>query len=159
MQQLSVQQYRFDDVAALQTLVSDQWGEWSNAFTVTQEIIQQFADLTNDHNWIHLDVERCKKESPFGAPIAHGFLTLVLMAQMRIPPSYEIVGYRNAVNYGVNKVRFTGNVPAGSTIHQHMRVASVEGGPKGTQMTLAGAIHIVGQDRPAVVYEMVMLYM
>ncbi len=95
----------------------------------------------------------------FGAPIAHGFLTLVLMAQMRIPPAYEIVGYRNAVNYGVNKVRFTGNVPAGATIHQHMRVSSVEGGPKGTQMTLAGAIHIVGQERPVVIYEMVMLYM
>ena len=154
-----MQQYRFVDVTALHSLVSDLWGDWSIPFTVSQTVIQQFADLTNDHNWIHLDVERCKKESPFGAPIAHGFLTLVLMAQMRIPASYEITGYRNAVNYGVNKVRFTGNVPVGSTIHQHMRVASVEGGPKGTQMTLAGAIHIVGQDRPAVVYEMVMLYM
>ena len=79
-------QYKFDDVAGLQNIVSEQWGEWSNEFTVTQDVIQQFADLTNDHNWIHLDVERCKKESPFGAPIAHGFLTLVLMAQMRIAP-------------------------------------------------------------------------
>lgn len=151
--------YRFDDIEGLQSVVSEDWGPWSNEFTVTQEIINQFADLTNDHNWIHVDVERCEKESPFKAPIAHGFLTLVLMAQMRIKPDYDITGYKNAVNYGVNKVRFTGNVPAGSTLHQRMRVASVEGGPKGTQVTLAGAIHIVGNDRPAVIYEMVMLYM
>ncbi len=57
-----MQQYRFDDVQGLQSVVSEQWGEWSNPFTVTQAVIQQFADLTNDHNWIHLDVERCKKE-------------------------------------------------------------------------------------------------
>lgn len=152
-------QFRFDDIAGLQGLVSEQWGEWGETFTVTQAVIQQFADLTNDHNWIHVDVERCKQESPFGGPIAHGFLTLVLMPQLRVPPTYEVTGYRNAVNYGVNKVRFTGNVPAGATIHQHMRVAAVEGGPKGTQITLAGAIHIVGNDRPAVVYEMIMLYM
>ena len=154
-----MQQFRFDDVAGLQSVVSEQWGEWSNTFTVTQDVIQRFADLTNDHNWIHLDVERCKQESPFGGPIAHGFLTLVLMPQMRVPPAYEITGYRNAVNYGINKVRFTGNVPAGAMIHQRMRVVSVEGTSKGTQVTLAGAIHVVGNDRPAVVYEMVMLYM
>ncbi len=155
----SIKHYKFDDVAGLQAIVSEQWGEWSNTFTVTQAVIQAFADLSNDHNWIHLDAARCAEESPFGAPIAHGFLTLILMPQMRVPPAYEIVGYNNAVNYGINKVRFTGNVPAGSTIHQHMRVASVEASPKGTQVTLAGAIHVVAQDRPAVVYEMVMLYM
>ncbi|MCB1615888.1 MAG: MaoC family dehydratase [Pseudomonadales bacterium] len=151
--------YTYNDIEALQEIVSKEWGDWSNEFTVTQDIINQFADMTNDHNWIHTDVERCKKESPFGGPIAHGFLTLVLMPQMIVPKTFEITGYTNAVNYGLNKVRNMGSVPAGATIHQRMRVDSVEKTSKGTQVVMVGAIHIVGQERPSVIYEMVMLYM
>ena len=155
-----MKQYQYDDVTGLQELVSEEWGEWSNEFEVTQDVVNQFADLTNDHNWIHVDLERCKKESPFGGPIAHGFLTLVLMPQMIVPQTFEISGFNTAVNYGLNKVRNMSPVPVGSKIHQRMRVGSVEKTKKGaTQVVLVGSVHVVGQERPSVVYEMVMMYM
>jgi acyl dehydratase len=67
---------RFDDVEALRAKISKDFGPWSDPIEITQQKINQFADVTGDHQWIHIDVERCKKESPFGGPVAHGFLTL-----------------------------------------------------------------------------------
>ncbi len=156
---VQMNEYQFNDIAALQAIVGETWSDWSNEFQVSQEVINQFADLTNDHNWIHVDVERCEKESPFGGPIAHGFLTLVLMSQVRVTPNYKLVGYKSAVNKGVNKVRFTGNVPAGCKIHHHTRVASVTGSAKGTEVIIEGAIHVVGNEKPSMVYELVMFYL
>ena len=153
-----MKQYRFDDVDALQQLVSPDFGAWSTEVEITQDLIDRFADLSGDDYWIHTDPERCKKQSPFGTTIAHGFLTLALLPKMVQQASYELTGYNNILNYGSNKLRFTGAVPVGSRIHSRNRVKSVERLPKGTQLTIESNVHVVGQERPALVYELVFIY-
>ena len=146
------------DIDGLKARISDEYGPFGKQFEVSQETINQFADLTGDHQWIHVDVEKCKEMSPFGGPIAHGFLTLVLMPQLGVDPEFIITGAANVVNYGSNKLRFTGPVPAGSKIHMRQRLSNVEAKPKGTLVTMEMAIHVVGEERPACVYEMIILY-
>src|ERR1700757_2920390 len=85
-------------------------------FQITQERIQQFADATLDHQWIHIDVERARRESPFKAPIAHGFLTLSLLSHFMHEALQIKQGVRLGVNYGLNRVRFVSPVRAGSNI-------------------------------------------
>ena len=154
-----MEQIKFDDIEALKSKVSEEFGPWSDELQVTQEMIGEFADLSGDHQWIHVDVEKCKQMSPFGGPIAHGFLTLILMSRFKRPdPDYAIVGFGNAVNYGSNKLRFIAPVPAGSRIHSRSRLAGVEAKPKGTQVTMEMAVHVLGQNRPALVYELIVLY-
>ncbi|MCG3169000.1 MAG: putative enoyl-CoA hydratase 1 [Pseudomonadales bacterium] len=154
-----MKQYRFDDVEALQELVSPDFGAWSAELEITQELIDRFADLSGDDYWIHTDPERCKTQSPFGTTIAHGFLTLALLPKMKQQPTYELTGYNNILNYGSDKLRFTGAVPVGSRIHSRSRVKSVERLPKGTRLTIETNVHVVGQERPALVYELVAIYM
>ena len=88
----------FDDIDAINAQASEEYGEWGDELVVTQEMINQFADLTGDHQWIHVDVERCEKESPFGGPIAHGFLTLSLMPSLISMP-VQLTGMKNVVNF------------------------------------------------------------
>ncbi len=155
-----MKQYAYDDVEALQELVSEEFGPWSEELEISQEMIGQFAELTGDFNWIHVDAERAAKESPFGTTIAHGFLTLVMMPKMRGTPTYEITGFNSIVNYGSNKLRFTGPVPAGSRLHMRSRIKEVSASPKGTIVTQEQHIHIVGQDeRPVLIYELVIIYL
>src|SRR5262249_58183491 len=97
--------------------------------TVSEDMINRFAELTGDHQWIHVDVERAKRESPFKGTIAHGFLTLSLLPAMRAKSTWKIVGYGNATNYGANKLRFVRPVPAGSKVHARSRLAGVEPRP------------------------------
>ena len=149
---------RFDDIEGFRGKISDAFGAWSEPVTVTQEMIDRFADLTGDHQWIHVDVERAKRESPFGGTIAHGFLTLSLLPQMRGKAEWRIVGYGNATNYGANKLRFVMPVSAGAQIHARSRLVGVEAKPKGTQVTQEIQVHVVGKDTPALIYEMVVLY-
>ncbi len=155
-----MKQYQYNNVEALQELVSETFGNWSAPVEITQKLINDFAELTGDHYWIHTDPEKCKTQSPFGSTIAHGFLTLVLIPKMRTQQDWEVVGYNNIVNYGSNKLRFSGAVPVGSKIHTRSRVKSVEKTPKGQViMTQEMQINVVGQDRPAVVYELMFMYM
>ena len=149
---------RFDDIEALRAKISDAFGDWSEPIEVTQEMINRFAELTGDHQWIHVDVERAKRESPFGGTIAHGFLTLSLLPQMRGKAAWRIAGYGNATNYGANKLRFVMPVPAGAKIHAHSRLVGAEAKPKGTQVTQEIQVNVVGKDQPALIYEMVVLY-
>ena len=149
---------RFDDVEKLRSKISKDFGAWSKPIAVTQEKIQQFADVTGDHQWIHLDVERCKRESPFGGPVAHGFLTLSFVAALEIPNDWQVTGFRNVVNYGANKLRFISPVPAGASVHAHNRIIAVEPKPQGTQMTVETNMHVVGNDKPALIYEGIFLY-
>ena len=149
-----MKQYRFDDIDALQELVGEPFGPWSSEVEITQELINAFAELTGDHYWIHTDPER-----PFGTTIAHGFLTLVLMSRMRSSPGWEVTGYNNILNYGSDKLRFSGAVPVGSRIHLHNRVKAVSKEPKGTKLTLETHIHVVGQERPALIYDLMLIYM
>jgi len=153
-----VEEIRFDDVPALQKKISETFGPWSEPVEVTQQKIDQFAELTGDHQWIHVDVERAKRESPFGGTIAHGFLTLSLLPAMRSNPGWRVTGYGNATNYGANKLRFVSPVPAGAKIHARSRLIGVEAKPKGTQVTQEIQVHVVGRENPALIYEMVVLY-
>lgn len=153
-----MEEIAFDDLAQLKTKISDTFGEWSEPIEVTQDMINRFADLTGDHQWIHVDVERAKRESPFKGTIAHGFLTLSLLPAMRSKADWKIAGYGNATNYGANKLRFVSPVPAGAKVQSHGRLIGVEAHPKGTQVTNEIAVHVVGSERPAVLYEMVVLY-
>jgi acyl dehydratase len=123
--------------------------EW---ITVTQEQINKFADATGDHQWIHVDVERAKK-GPFGAPIAHGYLTLSLVS-LFLPQIVEVHGISMGVNYGTDKVRFPAPVPVGSKIRgsgELLKVENVSGG--GVQATVRVTVEIDGKDKPACVVE------
>ncbi len=154
-----MEQIQFDDIEALQAKIDGEWGAWGTEIEVSQEMINQFAEITGDHQWIHVDVERCKKESPFGGPIAHGFLTLSLLPNLSPRTSFMLVGYGNATNYGSDKLRFVSPVPAGSKIHSRGRVTEVLARAKGTQVTTEIAVHVVGNDRPALIYSMIVLYL
>ncbi len=154
-----MEEIRFDDVEALDARKSDEWGEWSEPFEVTQDVIQAFADLSGDHQWIHVDVERAKKESPFGGPIAHGFLTLALLPQLtRKEQSLRITGYKNAVNYGSDGLRFLAPVPAGAKIHSRGRSLGATRHRRGTLVKNETAVHVVGSERPSLLYTMLILY-
>ncbi len=149
---------KFDDIEGLRSKISKDFSPWSKPIEVTQEMINRFADVTGDHQWIHIDVERCKRESPFGGPVAHGFLTLSLLPAFQTDAGWKVVGYRNVVNYGANKLRFISPVPAGSKVHAHSRITAVEPRPQGTQVTQETSVHVVGNDRPALTYEGIVLY-
>jgi acyl dehydratase len=148
----------FDDIEKLQSRVSDQFGNWGPEVEITQEMINAFAELTGDHQWIHVDVERSKRESPFRQTIAHGFLTLSLIPALRAEADYQLVGYGSATNYGADKLRFVSPVPAGAKVHARSRLVAVERKPKGTQLTQEVNVHVVGNDRPALIYVMLVLY-
>ncbi|TMA45728.1 MAG: MaoC family dehydratase [Deltaproteobacteria bacterium] len=153
-----MEEIRFDDVEKLRTKISDAFSEWSESIEVTQDMINRFAELTGDHQWIHVDVERAKRESPFRTTIAHGFLTLSLLPCMHSNPSWKIAGYGNATNYGADKLRFVSPVPAGAKVHARSRLVAVEGRPQGTQVKQEIQVQVVGQERPALIYEMLVLY-
>jgi acyl dehydratase len=151
--------FRFDDVDSINAAASDEFGPWGPELTVSQEMINQFAELTGDRQWIHVDVERANRESPFGGPVAHGFLTLSLVPRMMSEGSLDIKGQTNAANYGATKLRFIAPVPAGSKVHSRMRLVEAESRPKGTLVTTEIEIAVVGAERPALLYRMQTLYM
>ncbi|MEW1813095.1 MaoC family dehydratase [Pseudarthrobacter phenanthrenivorans] len=118
---------------------------------ITQDQINLFADATDDHQWIHTDPERAK-DGPFGAPIAHGFLTLSLI----IPfwgELFDVEGVTTKVNYGLDKVRFTSPVTVGSKVRMQATIADVTEVKGGAQIKVTATIEIEGQERPAVVAE------
>ncbi|MEU2908616.1 MaoC family dehydratase [Streptomyces massasporeus] len=122
--------------------------EW---IEVTQERIDTFADATGDHQWIHVDPERAK-EGPFGAPIAHGYLTLSLFIPL-FTELLDVQGVTTKVNYGLNKVRFPAPVKVGSRIRLTAKLAEVDEVPGGAQITVEGAIEIEGATKPAAVLQ------
>ncbi len=123
-------------------------GEW---LEITQERVNQFAEATGDHQWIHVDPERAKA-GPFGAPVAHGFLTLSLLP-MLAGSIFTVEGPKLVINYGLNKVRFPNPVPVGSRIRANAVITSVEEGPKGVTMVVRNTVEIEGADKPACVAE------
>lgn len=147
------------DLDALQALVSDTFSDWSNEFKVTQELVNQFAALSGDDYWIHTDPEKARAQSPFGTTIAHGSLVQVLISRLQMPTDYEVTGFNNMVNYGSDRLRFAAPVPVDCKIHARSRVKAVEKVKSGVQMTLEINIHVVGQDRPSVINDLIILYM
>ena len=124
----------------------------SDWMTITQEQVNLFAQATGDHQWIHVDVERAKA-GPFGAPIAHGFLTLSLIPRI-FESSIEILDSRMGVNYGLNKVRFPAPVPVGSRLRGRMKLIACEAIDNGgLQMTWQVTIEREGGDKPVCVAE------
>jgi acyl dehydratase len=124
--------------------------EW---LTVTQEMIDKFADATGDHQWIHVDVERAKKELPGGKTIAHGYLTLSLLPRLA-PTLMKVEKRRRGVNYGSNRVRFTAPVPAGARIRLKQKLVKVEPvEDNGFRITSEMTMEVEGNTRPAMVAE------
>lgn len=124
----------------------------SSWFTIDQARINAFADCTDDHQWIHVDVERAKRERPEIGTVAHGYLTLSLLA----PATFEILSSRldvkEAINYGLDKVRFPSFVPAGSKVRNRMKVMSLDDKGQGRYLlTTENTIEVEGGSRPAVV--------
>ena len=158
-QQPVARQIDLNDGPALQELVSEQFSDWSNVVVVDQALIDAFAQLSGDDYWIHTDPERARLQSPFGGTIAHGALVQVLQSRMKLALGFEISGFSTQINYGSDRLRFPAPVPAGSRIHSRARVKKVELSARGTQMTLELTTHVVGQDRPSVINDLVILYM
>ena len=123
--------------------------EW---LLVDQHMIDQFAEATGDHQWIHVDVERAKRELPGGRTIAHGYLTLSLLPKLS-STVYRIRQRSRGVNYGSNRVRFTGTVPSGSRIRLHQTLLALEPIEGGHRLTIESRIEVEGQERPALVAE------
>ena len=132
----------------------------SAPITVDQERINTFADVTGDHQWIHVDVARAKAESPFGGPVAHGFLTLSLLAATVGSVGVVPGDAKGAINYGLDNIRFIAPVPAGKRVLASFKLTQVEDkGPKGQLLRLAAALNVEGSDRPALVGDVLVLVM
>jgi acyl dehydratase len=126
----------------------------SDWLEVTQERIDQFADATGDHQWIHIDVERARRESPFGTTIAHGFLTLSLLSHF-LNNSLEFGNSKMGVNYGCNRLRFTAPVKAGSRLRARFKLKEFQPIDGGVQMIWDVAMECEGQQKPVLVAEWV----
>ena len=129
----------------------------SDWLEITQERVDQFADATGDHQWIHVDPARAK-EGPYGGTIAHGYLTMSL-SNYFLPQIVEVRGVSLGVNYGTGKVRFPAPVPVGSRIRGGAEVQSVEEVPGGVQATILITIEIEGGTKPACVIESISRYL
>jgi len=144
-------------LAALQAQVgvTSEPGDW---VTVSQQMIQQFADLTGDHQWIHLDEERCRRESPYGATIAHGFLIQSLIPKLLGTDPELLKGFSAGINYGSEKVRFMAPVRAGKRIRAVSHLREVTDAGKGAaRVVTTYTIEIEGEQKPACYVEQVSL--
>ncbi len=154
-------QIDYKDTDALQALTSAEFGEWSNTVLVDQDMINQYAQLSGDDMWLHVDVERCAKESPFGSTIAHGFLILSLIPRMKTgeSPISRITGFGHMMNYGSDKLRFLGAVPVNSEIHARSRIKEIDVAENKTKVVMESHVHVVGADTPALIYELMFVYL
>lgn len=141
----------FDTIQDLAACVGQEVGT-SDWITVTQEQVNQFAEATGDHQWIHIDVERAKA-GPFGAPIAHGFLTLSLLPRF-MANTFDVKQKGMGVNYGLNKVRFTSPAPVGCRLRSRVTLLKAEKiDNNGMQMTWSVTVERDGSDKPVCVAE------
>ena len=141
------------DYKDLQSLVGQEIGV-SDWVEITQERVNQFAEATGDHQWIHVDVERATAESPFGGPIAHGYLTLAL-ANLFLPQLLSVETFSAGLNIGLDKVRFPSPVPAGSKIRGSGEIVSAVEAGGGVQVVVRVTIEAEGAPKPACVADTV----
>ena len=139
----------------MKTLVGEHLG-WSPYTEITQEQVQKFAEATGDHQWIHIDVERATA-GPFGAPIAHGYLTLSLGPKLS-PQVFGVSGVTMGVNYGAGKIRFPSPVPVGSNIRLGITLVSVDDIAGGAQVTQEFVFECEGAAKPSCVAEVIFRY-
>lgn len=145
------------DIASLQdlgALVGTEVAQ-SRWFDLPQSRIDTFADATDDHQWIHVDPERCRRESPFGVPVAHGFLTLSLLPAM-LDSALRIGGLRLTINYGVNRLRFPAPVPVDSRVRGRFVLQSFEPIDGGAQIVWQVTVEREGGAKPVCVAEFVL---
>jgi acyl dehydratase len=145
-----------DGVSGLSALAGKHLG-YSEWHEITQERVNRFADATDDHQWIHVDLERAGS-GPFGAPIAHGYLTLSLTPVL-MHEIFEVDGVSMSINYGINKLRFPSPVPVGSRIRAGVDLAGLEEVSGGVQATLAVTFEVDGANKPACVAEILFRYL
>lgn len=145
-----------DGLDAVRALVGQELGH-SDWLEVTQDRVNAFADATLDHQWIHVDLERAKAESPFGGPIAHGYLTLSLLPFL-LGQVVEVRGVRMAINYGLNRLRYPAPVPVGRRVRLAATMAAIEEIRGGVQCQLDCAVEVEGGSKPALVAEIVFHY-
>jgi len=145
---MAVRMVEFKDV---KSMVGKELGvsEWH---LVTQEEINKFADATHDHQWIHVDVERAKKESPFGGPVAHGYYTLSLAPHL-MSQIWGVNGVKMGVNYGLNKLRFPSPVMIGKRVRARATLNNVEDIADGIQVTVGISFEVQDSDKPVCVAE------
>jgi acyl dehydratase len=129
----------------------------SDWLVVTQDRIDAFADATGDHQWIHVDAERARVDAPFGATIAHGFLTLSLISAM-MRDAVTVNGPRMTLNYGLNRVRFVSPVPSGSRVRARIALGRIEDLGDSIQATWSITVDREGGDKPAMVAEWIVRY-
>lgn len=129
----------------------------SDYMTITPDMVQKFADATGDHQWIHLDEEKAKQFSPYGRTIAHGFLTLSLAPKL-MAEIYKIESVKMGINYGANKVRFTGAVPVGSRVRMKAQLHNAEAAPNnGVRAIVECVFEVEGQTKPVCIAELISL--
>ncbi|MBA3288406.1 MAG: MaoC family dehydratase [Acidimicrobiia bacterium] len=141
-----------DGIDGLKALVGDHLG-YSEYVEITQEQVNQFAEATGDHQWIHVDVERAKA-GPFGGPIAHGYLTLSLGPALG-PQIYRVDGVAMGVNYGAEKIRFPAPVPVGSRLRLGAKLLAVDEIAGGAQVNMEFTFEVEGAAKPSCVAEVV----
>ena len=147
---------KFDSADSILAAIGKTLGE-SDWLAITQERVNQFADATDDHQWIHVDVEKSKK-GPFGAPIAHGYLTLSLCSHF-LPQIVQVSGVKMGINYGTEKVRFPSAVRVGSRIRGRGELVAAERTKDGAvQATIRVTVEIEGAPKPACVADTISRY-
>ena len=145
----------FTDLAHFSAHVGQSLGE-TNYLTITQEMVNLFAQATGDHQWIHTDPERASRESPYKTPIAHGFLTLSLAPKL-MAELYRIESVKMGINYGANKIRFANAVPVGSRLRMRAHLQQVEPQNNGIRAIIDCIFQIEHETKPACVAELITL--
>ena len=143
-------------IAGLKDLVGTHLG-YSDYLEITQERVNLFAEATGDHQWIHVDPERAKAESPFGGPIAHGYLTLSL-GPVLAPQIMRVEGIKMGVNYGAGKVRFPAPVPVGAKLRLGAELTKVDDIPGGAQVYMTFTFEVESAPKPSCVSEIIFRY-
>ena len=138
--------HKIEGLDQLKSLVGKEAG-MSDWFEITQDRVNQFADATEDHQWIHIDEKRAATESPYHSTIAHGFLTLSLLP-MLLQQAVQLTGFGMKINYGLNKLRFPAPVPVGSRIRARFTITDVSEFEGGVQITWRVMVEVHGQAKP-----------
>jgi acyl dehydratase len=141
-----------ESIGELKSLIGQEVGV-SDWFEVTQSRINAFAETTGDHQWIHVDPERAKTDSPFGTTIAHGFLTLSLLSPLSVQAVTVSGDFKMGINYGLNRVRFPAPVPSGARLRARFALQSVEDITGGVQITWGVTVEVEGAQKPSLVAE------
>jgi acyl dehydratase len=147
----------FRSIDALREQISEQYGEWGPQVKVTQSMIDRFAEMTSDHQWIHVDMERARR-GPFRTTIAHGFLLVALLPRCWPPQAFEVTGHGSIVNYGCESYRFLAPVPAEASVQAKGRLVDVRERPQGTLLVRELSLSLVGSVKPSLVYRAMSLY-